>query len=204
MPQAKQGTHPIYQDYAEALDLVESKAHDYAEDDNVFSNFEFAAQVAGVKTEQVFAVLLGVKVARLGQLIGNNKTPNFESIDDTLLDTMNYAGLLRAYLRQQADNMTIPEALDAAVEEGWDIPDIKPTPEEIKRAKLPGGPLHGVREVFAIGDVVRRAGTTPEKVFTYVVTELRPPWVLAVPTMDWHEQLGKQTRSFKPSEITLA
>ncbi len=122
MKMVETGTHPIYREFAEALDLVEAKAHDYAEDDNVFSNFEFAAQVAGVDTEQVFAVLLGVKVARLGQLIGNAKEPNFESVADTLLDTMNYAGLLKAYMRTTADEMTITEAFDAAESsrEGWD------------------------------------------------------------------------------------
>jgi hypothetical protein len=38
-----------------------------------------------------------VKVARLTQLIANTKSANFESIDDTILDLMNYAGLLKAY-----------------------------------------------------------------------------------------------------------
>ncbi len=114
------GTHPIYHQFAEALDLVEAKAHDYAEDDNVFSNFEFAAQVAGVTTEQTFAVLLGVKVARLGQLIGNDKAPNFESIGDTLLDTMNYAGLLKAYIEQESELLSIDEAMEVALTE--DVP----------------------------------------------------------------------------------
>ncbi len=116
----KEGTHPIYHQFAEALDLVEAKAHDYAEDDNVFSNFEFAAQVAGVTTEQTFAVLLGVKVARLGQLIGNDKAPNFESIGDTLLDTMNYAGLLKAYIEQGSELLSIDEAMEVALTE--DVP----------------------------------------------------------------------------------
>jgi hypothetical protein len=89
--------HPIKQEFDAAYALVQGKAHDYAEDDNVFSNFEQAAVAAGVTVEQVFLVLIGVKVARLTQLIANTKSANFESIDDTILDLMNYAGLLKAY-----------------------------------------------------------------------------------------------------------
>jgi hypothetical protein len=93
--------HPIKREFDEAYGLVEGKAHDYAEDDNVFSNFEFAAAAAGISVEQVFLTLIGVKVARLGQLVGNDKVPNNESIDDTVLDGMNYFGLMKAYMRQE-------------------------------------------------------------------------------------------------------
>jgi hypothetical protein len=96
--------HPIYDEFQQAYALVEGKASDYAEDDNVFSNFEFAAAAAGISVEQSFMNLIGVKVARLQQLIGNDKTPNNESIDDTLLDLMNYAGLLKAYRQKKINN----------------------------------------------------------------------------------------------------
>jgi hypothetical protein len=91
--------HPIKREFDEAYGLVEGKATDYAEDDNVFSNFEFAAEAAGITVEQVFLTMMGIKQARLVQLIANEKQPNYESIDDTLLDSMNYPGLLKAYRR---------------------------------------------------------------------------------------------------------
>ena len=97
--------HPIYDEFQEAYALVEGKASDYAEDDNVFSNFEFAANAAEVTVGQIFLSLIGVKMARLQQLIGNDKTPNNESIDDTLLDLMNYAGLLKAYRRKKIEDL---------------------------------------------------------------------------------------------------
>ena len=93
--------HPIKREFDEAYGLVKGKAADYAEDDNVFSNFEYAAQAAGITVEQVFLVLIGVKIARLGQLIGNDKLPNNESKDDSVLDGMNYFGLMKAYMRSQ-------------------------------------------------------------------------------------------------------
>ena len=92
--------HPIKIEFDEAYALVEGKAHDYAEEGNVYSNFELAAEVAGISVEQVFLVLIAIKIARLGQLIGNDKEPNNESIDDSAVDGMNYFGLFKAYLRQ--------------------------------------------------------------------------------------------------------
>ena len=94
--------HPVIAVFDEMQEVVESKAHDYAKNDNVFSNFEFAADVAGVTVEQEFAVMIGTKVARLRELLGG-KTPNNESIDDTLLDLSNYAALCIAWRRQQED-----------------------------------------------------------------------------------------------------
>ena len=215
MPQAVQGTHPIYREFAEALDLVEAKAHDYAEDDNVFSNFEFAAQVAGVKTEQVFAVLLGVKVARLGQLIGNNKTPNFESIDDTLLDTMNYAGLLKAYMRRDADEMTVVEAFEAAENdlgpsEGYITHESEGYNAGESLDDLPQVEVH--RVVIGIGSRIRlkshaaKQGTEGANAITYEVVEINDVLasVGAVPTEDWQETLGAGIRTFARSKVELA
>ena len=92
--------HPVLAVLDEMQDIVESKAHDYAKDDNVFSNFEFAADVAGVTVQQEFMVMIGTKVARLRE-IGGGKAPNNESFEDSLLDLANYAALLVAYLRQK-------------------------------------------------------------------------------------------------------
>ena len=110
--------HPIYYVFKEAYALVEGKASDYAEDDNVYSNFEFAASAAGITVEQSFLNLIGVKVARLQQLIGNDKTPNNESIDDTLLDLMNYAGLLKAYRQKKMNDDLVPMA-PKMLKEAW-------------------------------------------------------------------------------------
>lgn len=83
--------------FAEALLTVESKVQDYAEDNDVFSNFRFAANAAGVTVEQVFLVLLGIKLARLKNLLLTDREPNNESVDDTLVDDINYNGILKAY-----------------------------------------------------------------------------------------------------------
>lgn len=94
--------HPVLRVFDEMQEIVESKAHDYAKDNNVFSNFEFAADVAGISVRQEFMVMIGTKVARLREIAGG-KSPNNESFEDSLLDLANYAALLVAYQRQQED-----------------------------------------------------------------------------------------------------
>lgn len=91
------GRNPRYDSLvAKMTALHESKSHDYAEGDNPFSNFEFAAQFAGVTVDQVFDVLIGVKQARL-QVLSKADAPNFESLHDTRIDQANYAALKAAY-----------------------------------------------------------------------------------------------------------
>ena len=75
-----------------------SKNADYARNDDAFSNFREAADVArGFEgTDAVFATLIGVKLARLRELLRAKKTPNNESIDDTRRDLAMYATLWAA------------------------------------------------------------------------------------------------------------
>ena len=75
--------------------LAVSKNHDYASDDNPFSNFEGAARLAGLTADQVFHTMIGIKVERLRQVA--QREANHESLDDTLLDLANYAALWLAF-----------------------------------------------------------------------------------------------------------
>lgn len=102
----------------EMRDLHRVKNHDYAQRHSPFSNFEQAAQVAEgfTGTDAVFATLIGVKLARLRELVGTGKKPNNESIDDTRKDLAMYATLWCAYARkatQKAVAATGPSITDA-------------------------------------------------------------------------------------------
>lgn len=100
--------NPEFEDILkEMLEIHNKKSHDYAMDTNVYSNFEFAASTAGVKVIQTFLVLIGVKLARLGQLIAG-KEPKNESLSDTLLDLCTYCVIMYAYWRK-ANGLRIPE-----------------------------------------------------------------------------------------------
>jgi hypothetical protein len=83
---------------AEMAELHDKKNHDYAKDGDPFSNFSQAAQVAQGFTgkDAVYATLIGVKLARLRELLSSGKTPNNESVADTRRDLAMYAALWAA------------------------------------------------------------------------------------------------------------
>jgi hypothetical protein len=80
-------------------ELHDRKNNDYAQDENPYSNFEEAAQFAAGFTgvDAVFAVLIGIKMARLRELTRSAKTPNNESIADTRKDLAMYGVLWASF-----------------------------------------------------------------------------------------------------------
>ena len=87
----------------EANAIHVKKSHDYAQDDNAYSNFERAAIIASWFDHPVhksFAMMIGIKLARAAELL-NGKTAKNESVDDTMLDNFVYAGLFASYVRDR-------------------------------------------------------------------------------------------------------
>ena len=85
------------------------KSKDYAQDGNVYSNFELAGKLGAMFSDPVdiaFAVLIGVKLARLGELKGNGKTPNNEGIADTHLDMSVYSALWTSWERDKVKKIS--------------------------------------------------------------------------------------------------
>jgi hypothetical protein len=93
--------NPKYHALIEALaDLHDRKSHDYAQADNPYSNFEYAATVSEPFTDpvdRVFVTQLAIKLARLAELTAAGKTPNNESVQDTRRDLANYALIWASY-----------------------------------------------------------------------------------------------------------
>ncbi len=106
--------HPVFAVFDRMRATVESKANDYADDSNVYSNFEGAAHLAGITVDEVFMVLIGVKVERLRQLMAG-KEPNHEAIDDTRIDLANYAALWQGYAEQEASYLRLGSMVTAAL-----------------------------------------------------------------------------------------
>lgn len=75
------------------------KGNDYANTDRL-SNFKLAGAICGMTAAQNCLSLIATKVARLGVLIGSGKTPDNESIRDSLIDMANYAVLLDQILSE--------------------------------------------------------------------------------------------------------
>lgn len=91
---------------AQMADVHTTKSHDYAKTDNIFSNFEFAAALADEFPEgpdHVFATMLGIKLARLAELLKQQKTPKHEPIEDTFLDLCTYGVLWWLWRARQAE-----------------------------------------------------------------------------------------------------
>jgi hypothetical protein len=82
-------------------ELHNSKNHDYATEGNPYSNFQYAADLSNQFTDpvdKVFATLIGVKLARLGELRGKGKKPRNEPAFDTMRDLTCYMGIWTSYV----------------------------------------------------------------------------------------------------------
>lgn len=78
------------------------KGNDYSDQDRL-SNFKLAGAITGIGAELNCLNLIATKVARLGQLL-NGKTPNNESVEDSLLDLANYTLLLHMILEERSSS----------------------------------------------------------------------------------------------------
>jgi hypothetical protein len=84
---------------ADCLTIHNKKNQDYAKSEDPFSNFKFAATLTsefGHPIDQVFACMIGIKLARIAEL-RNGKEPLNESLRDSHLDLINYCALWAAY-----------------------------------------------------------------------------------------------------------
>ena len=90
--------------YAEKKNILKLKGEDYANED-VLSNFKTAGANIGISAEQQCLSLIATKVARLGNLL-SGKTPNNESVSDSILDLSNYTDLLYCLVN---DEITEPQ-----------------------------------------------------------------------------------------------
>lgn len=78
------------------------KGNDYSHEDRL-SNFKLAGSICGLTPEQNCLSLIATKVARLGVLLGG-KTPNNESIQDSVLDLANYSVLLDMIISEKQND----------------------------------------------------------------------------------------------------
>jgi hypothetical protein len=79
-------------------ELQVSKGSDYTSDikANQFENFDRSAYIASwfnCEIDKPFAILIGTKLARLASLLNRDSKPNYEPIEDTLIDLTNYCAL---------------------------------------------------------------------------------------------------------------
>jgi hypothetical protein len=97
--------------YQEAFALVKVKNQDYGADSNPFKNFELVSHL-GVPVETGILTRFADKVGRIANLLpGRTPAVTSESLDDTILDAINYLAILRAWLaKERAEAEMPPEA----------------------------------------------------------------------------------------------
>ena len=82
-----------------AFDVMQKKNHDYAAQADPFFNLRQCEAFGLCSVEQGILVRMTDKISRLSQFVKNRELKVAdESIEDTLVDLVNYAVLLRAYL----------------------------------------------------------------------------------------------------------
>ena len=88
--------------FRECADMLEKKAHDYAQEDDCFSNFKKIAIMCDIPTAKVFLMFISVKIARLAELTVKGYSQTGESMQDSLKDMANYSVLMSLYLDEEA------------------------------------------------------------------------------------------------------
>lgn len=104
----KQFLSEIEQTFKEGLNLVGSKNTDYAVETDPWKNFRFA-EIVGVGVERAILVRISDKLARISNLISKEAVVKDESVEDTLVDLVNYAAILKVYLANRRKSDTLKQ-----------------------------------------------------------------------------------------------
>lgn len=87
----------IQKTFAIALAIIDKKNHDYSGVTDPFGSFR-NAQIAGVGVTQSLVLAVVQKVSRMGNLIQRPAKVVTESLEDTIIDCINYLAILLAWL----------------------------------------------------------------------------------------------------------
>lgn len=86
----------IRQTYADCISIVEVKNQDYGADADPFRNFRMA-EWAGLTVEEGILLRSLDKMARLTNVIKKGTAVKDESVNDTIMDLINYLAILKAF-----------------------------------------------------------------------------------------------------------
>ena len=92
------------QTFKGCLKIVESKNHDYAGNNDAFKNFRYSTLV-GVPVTRAVLVRITDKLARVSNLLDKDPKVVGESVEDTLMDLINYSGILMALLEEEREGI---------------------------------------------------------------------------------------------------
>lgn len=87
----------IENSFGAGIALIKKKNADYSGAADPFKNFR-SAETVGVGVDRAILVRILDKIARINNLLDKENKVESESIDDTLLDLINYSAILKAYI----------------------------------------------------------------------------------------------------------
>lgn len=94
-------TEAIQEVFKRATLLLQKKNADYSGQDDPFKNFRLCEAMGLVSVERGLLVRMLDKIGRISTLIKNNSPQVDESIEDTLVDLINYAAILITYRKNK-------------------------------------------------------------------------------------------------------
>lgn len=86
----------VQKTFAAGLTLVERKNRDYGAGNDAFRNFRTAG-VVGLSVEKAILVRVLDKISRIDNLLEHEAYVTEESMEDTVVDAINYLAILKAY-----------------------------------------------------------------------------------------------------------
>jgi len=91
------------ENFDEALQIVQAKNQDYADGSDPFQNFRMVEDAGLCRLEEGVAVRMSDKLQRVFNLLPESEEAavDDESLDDTLLDLINYANILLVYRKME-------------------------------------------------------------------------------------------------------
>lgn len=98
--------------FDDIMAITAKKAHDYAQDGDTLSNFKIQAAIrnalrgTNIKSSDVDFDFILTKLARLANLMNKGAMPANEPIRDSIMDGINYLGLLYACLIEEKGEKT--------------------------------------------------------------------------------------------------
>lgn len=90
----------IEQTFQKCLLIIDKKNHDYSGIEDPFGSFRNAA-IAGVSVKQSLVLAVVQKVSRLGNLLQRPAKVVSESMEDTIMDCINYLAILLAFIHSE-------------------------------------------------------------------------------------------------------
>jgi len=86
--------------FGRCLRLLERKNDDYGNNVDPFKNFRVSVSV-GVEPERAILVRLSDKISRVSSLLSRKAEVKDETIEDTIMDAINYLAILRTLLKDR-------------------------------------------------------------------------------------------------------